>query len=125
MPPSHQFYREWSPERFVQWAEKIGPSVRTMIQSQFLRKTYPEQAFRRCLGILNLAKSASPEKLDAACKKALELDQYSYRAVSILLDNLPDTPPESAEELSTVPHDNIRGPEYYHQVEEPVEEGTT
>lgn len=125
MPPSHQFYREWSPERFVQWAEKIGPSVRTMIQSQFLRKTYPEQAFRRCLGILNLAKSTSSKKLDAACKKALSLDQYSYRAISILLDNLPDTPPESAEEVSTVPHDNIRGPEYYHQVEEPVEEGTT
>ncbi|MHB1730681.1 MAG: hypothetical protein ACYCVG_06960 [Leptospirillum sp.] len=75
MPPSRQFRREWSPGRFVQWAEKIGPSVRTMIQSQFLRKTYPEKAFRRCLGILNLAKSNSPEKLNAACKKALSLSQ--------------------------------------------------
>lgn len=113
MPPSHQFYREWSPERFVQWAEKIGPSVRTMIQRQFLRKSYPEQAFRRCLGILNLARSSSPERLDAACKKALSLDQYTYRALSILLENLPEAPVEPGEERSAPSHDNVRGAEYY------------
>ncbi|MHB1861278.1 MAG: IS21 family transposase [Solirubrobacteraceae bacterium] len=113
LPPSHQFYREWSPERFVQWAEKIGPSVRTMIQRQFLRKSYPEQAFRRCLGILNLARSASPGKLDAACKKALSLDQYTYRSISILLKNLPETPMEAGEETSSPAHDNVRGAAYY------------
>jgi len=118
MPPSHQFYREWSPERFVQWAEKIGPSTRAMIQSQFLRKSYPEQAFRRCLGILNLAKSASPEKLEAACKKALSLDQFSYRSISILLDNLPVPSSEAEEEIPALSHDNIRGATYYDPGEE-------
>ncbi len=24
MPPEHQFYSQWSPERFLRWAQEIG-----------------------------------------------------------------------------------------------------
>ena len=31
LPPHHRFYDEWSPQRMINWAEKMGPEVKRMI----------------------------------------------------------------------------------------------
>jgi len=79
------------------------------------RRKHPEQGFRACLGIMRLAKRYSPERLEAACGRALALNAYSYRSVeSILKSNLDKQElPESSTVEKSVIHDNIRGKEYY------------
>ena len=82
-------------------------------------RRYPEQGFRSCLSIIRLAKRYSPERLDAACARAILLKAYSYKNVeSILINNL------DKQKLATTPeaenpiiHYNLRGREYYQQKE--------
>jgi hypothetical protein len=112
MPERHQKHLEWSPERFVHWAQAIGPATAQCVQAILKARKHPEQAYRACLGLLNLANRHSQAKLEAACQQALPGRRFSYREIKDLLDHLPAAP-EGA--TSTPPtHDNVRGKTYYH-----------
>ena len=50
MPPAHQHYSEWTPSRFIRWAEKIGPHTARLVQKIIESRAHPEQAYRSCLG---------------------------------------------------------------------------
>ena len=114
MPPHHRFAK-WSPERLVGWAEKTGPATAGLVSAILHRRRHPEQGYRSCLGILRLGERYGAARLEAACQRALSIKALSYRSVeSILshgLDAQPLTPPELSPRL---PHDNLRGPEYFH-----------
>jgi transposase len=114
MPPAHRHYAEWSPERFLQWAEQIGPQTQRLIEAILGSRTHPQQAYRSCLGILGLARRYSAERLEAACARALPAGIRSYRAVKNMLDTRLDQL-QLEETISAVPepHANIRGPSYY------------
>ena len=116
MPTSHQQYSDWSPQRFIQWAEKIGPSTAGVITQALSSRRHPQQSYRSCLGILRLGKSYGPKRLEAACGRALLLGSCRYKSIeSILKHGLDARPlPEQAELNIPEDHDNIRGPSYYH-----------
>ena len=82
-------------------------------------RPHPEQGFRSAIGILRLAKTHGAERLEAACKRALEIGAPSYSSVaSILRNNLDrrEAPKSSkgATDGPAIDHPNIRGPEYFH-----------
>jgi transposase len=115
MPPSHQKYQEWSPDRFVRWAHTIGPHTAQLVQALLDSRKHPQQAYRSCMGILRLAKRYGEERLEAACRRALPAGIHSYKGVKNILDAKLDQ--VEAEEPSTViptDHENIRGQTYYH-----------
>ena len=116
MPTDHRFYSEWSPERFVRWAEKIGPETTKVIQMELDSRQHPEQAYRSCLGILGFARKYTPGRLESACHYALPNEIHSYRGIkNILLNQLDQlASPEGMPQPSLLPpHTNIRGKEYY------------
>jgi transposase len=116
MPADHQFYSEWSPERFIHWAEKIGPETAKIVQIELNSRQHPEQAYRACLGILGLAKKHTPGRLESACHYALANEIHSYRGIKNILVNQIDhlSSPEGASQPALLPtHPNIRGKEYY------------
>jgi len=41
IPRSHQKYSDWSPQRFIQWAEKVGPSTAGVITRSLSSRHYP------------------------------------------------------------------------------------
>jgi transposase len=49
MPKAHQHYAEWSPERFLHWAEQLGPNVALLIAVVLSQRRHPEQSYRTCL----------------------------------------------------------------------------
>ncbi|MBI2535117.1 MAG: IS21 family transposase [Deltaproteobacteria bacterium] len=116
MPPAHQKYLEWTPSRIVSWAEKIGPQTATLVQKIIESRTYPEQAYRSCLGILRLEKHYPKERLEKAAGRALKFSALSLRSLRKILnsglDRLEDSKEASDSLLPT--HENIRGPRYYH-----------
>jgi len=114
MPPAHQKYLEWTPERILQWADKYGPEVKLLVERIMDSRRFPEQAYKSCLGIIRLANHFSPERLNLACHRALQYNIYSYAGVKNILQNKLDTAPES-QLVSKTPlqHENIRGPEYF------------
>lgn len=119
MPKSHQQYLEWTPARILEWAGKYGPAAAELVQQIMDRRQFHEQAYRSCLGIIRLVKHYSPERLNQACRRALDYQITSYQGVkNILLKNLDKL---AAEEnpVSVLPlqHENIRGAEYFKKEE--------
>lgn len=114
MPANHRHYAEWSPERFMRWAEDIGPQTRALIEAALTSRRHPQQAYRTCLGILGLAKHFTKERLEAASGRALASGIHSYRGIKNILDaRLDQVPLKEPASMSLDPHANIRGPSYY------------
>jgi len=116
MPSEHRFYSEWSPERFIRWAEKIGPGTTKIVQMELASRQHPEQAYRACLGILGFAKKYTPGRLESACHYAFANEIHSYRGIKNILVNQIDqlSSSEGVPQPSLLPpHTNIRGKDYY------------
>ena len=115
MPSSHRRYADWTPARLKHRAVEIGPSTAMLVEVILTARTHPEQGFRACVGILRFANGYGPERLEAACGRALEIGARSYSSVaSILKNNLDRQRPATATDGPAIAHDNIRGPSYFH-----------
>ena len=115
MPPSHRQYQQWTPQRFLRWAAKIGPLTTQLTEKILTSRVHPQQAYRSLMGILRLGKSYGNDRLEQACGRALVIGAVSFRSIDSILKNGLD----KANEVEDVPqepvvHDNIRGPHYYH-----------
>lgn len=114
MPPSHQKYQEWSPDRFSRWAQAIGPHTTQLVQALLSSRKHPQQAYRSCLGLLRLASRYGEDRLEAACRRALPAGIHSYKGVKNILDaKLDQLEPEEAAAVTLTAHENIRGQTYY------------
>ncbi len=115
MPPAHQKYLEWSPERIIRWAETTGPHTAQLVEVLLESRKHPQQAYRSCLGILRLAKQYGEDRVDAACRRALRAGICSYKGVKNILDaKLDQVEPEEPPAAVPQTHDNVRGQAYYH-----------
>jgi transposase len=115
MPSSHNFVLDWNPEKFIQWAESIGQATKDVITHILSSKTYPEQSFRSCVGILSSANKVGKQRVNDACKRALEYEVYTYTVVKNILDKgLDKNNTQTNNEQYTIPlHENVRGREFY------------
>ena len=114
MPVAHQAYKDWSPERIRNWAERIGPNTKQVILAIEHSKAHVQQAQRSSLGILGLQKRYGEKRLERACNMALTEGCYSVKFIRTILQNGRD------KVIELVPHqpmpqhhDNIRGADYY------------
>lgn len=113
MPLSHQ-KQHWSPEQLLHWGSGIGPGTRAFVEQLLIGKEHSEQAYRACLGLLNLERLYTSERLDKACQSALLHGYPDYQTVQNLLKNkLENQPPEPKEETQSIHHRNLRGSTYY------------
>jgi len=113
MPSSHQFVSEWNPEKFISWSARIDPIVHGYIKKVLENRSYPEQTYRSCVGILAFEKKAGKERLVAACQRATSFGVFNYKVIEQIIKNKLDRQPVEAEQGSLPMHGNIRGPEYY------------
>ncbi|MGH8118644.1 MAG: IS21 family transposase [Rhodanobacteraceae bacterium] len=109
MPEAHRRYLDRTPAQLQRRADAIGAHTAAVIARQGTRRQHPEQTYRSSLGILRLARDYSPEQLEAACQRALELDVLSYRGIHDLIAAVPRPVPEPL----AIVHANVRGPEYF------------
>ena len=79
-PKSHQAHLEWTPSRFIHWAETVGPATPKVVSLILEKKPHPEMGYRACLGVLRLAKAYSAERLGAASQRALLLQLALIKA---------------------------------------------
>jgi len=114
-PHSHQKHLEWTPERMRRWGQSIGAQTGTMIETIIEQADHPDHAYRKCLGLLRLAKSRGNDRLELACAQALKLQAVGYRSVKNLLDKGLEAVELPESEPGTIPliHDNVRGSDYY------------
>lgn len=114
MASTHQFITEWTPQRFIDWAASIDPSVEELICRILEKKQHPEQSYKSCMGVLSFAKKAGKERLANACKRAIDHGIYNYRIIQKILENGLDTIVDEEPNNNELPeHKNIRGNNYY------------
>ncbi len=112
MPSHHQFMSDWNPQRLINWAENIGEYVKVVVEKILAERPHPEQAYKVCLGILNLEKRFTKDRLDKACRRAVAFHHYSYQGIKNILEKrLEDSQPDCFAALPE--HPNIRGHYYY------------
>ena len=117
MPASHRAHREWTPQKLIAWAERIGPGTAGLVRWQFDHRPHPEQGYRACLGLQRLARHFGPERLEAACTRALHIGAPLFRSVDSILKSGVDRQPLPAADAprpAVAAHENVRGADYYH-----------
>ena len=113
-PESHRAYLEWTPERFIRWAESAGPFTAEMVRRILESRPHPEQGYRASLGIMRLGSLYGNERVEAACERALAFDLVSFRGVrNILQAGFDRVKKEEPAKTKDVPHANLRGRGYY------------
>jgi transposase len=116
MPSAHRRHASWTPARLLALATRIGPSTAALCEAIMRAKPHPEQGFRSCLGIVSLARSYGPVRLEAACHRGIVIGAASYRSIASILKTGLDKAflPEAAADANPIHHGNIRGHGYYH-----------
>ena len=116
MPPKHRKAEDWNSERFLSWAESMGPNTVALIRSLLARGRVEQQGYRSCMGVLKMADKYSVERLEAACARALSYTPHpTYKNISAILQsgqdkvNISKAPKKQADSTYSF----IRGAKYY------------
>jgi len=117
MPTRHQKHHQWTADRLMNWAKDIGDEVLRWVKTQIDNKRHEQQAYRVCLGLLNLSRQYPASRLNKACAIANQKQLYRLKQIkSILQSNQDQLLSETKEQRLLLPqvHENIRGPKSFH-----------
>jgi transposase len=117
-PRAHREWGNWPPERLVGWAAQIGPKTAEVVAAILARRTHPETGRRACLGLMRLAEQHGGARVEASCKRAVAINNPTYKTVKAILKSGLDKVALAEEvEAKTVLHENIRGGAYFDREE--------
>lgn len=85
LPKAHRAHLEWTPGRFLNWANEIGEQTRETVKHLLWARAHPEMGYRSCLGLLSLAKRFGRERLEAACGVARRNNTINRRSIISIL----------------------------------------
>ena len=104
----------WTPSRLIAWGRSTGPHTAAFVEQLLDSRPHPEQGYRSCLGLKALLRAYGAERLEAACRRALDIGTLSYKSVKSILATGLDQADDQQYTLSLPGHHaNIRGPGYY------------
>ncbi|HWQ30625.1 MAG TPA: IS21 family transposase [Negativicutes bacterium] len=112
MPESHKAVTGWNSEKYLAWAEKIGPQTKQLIANILDSREYPVQTYRACMGIMRLSSGYPPKTVEAASKEAIEKRTCNYKYFSIIIKQMALKESPSVKE-KIVANNNIRGAKTY------------
>ena len=116
MPAEHQAYMKYTEEEFTAWGKGIGPATQLTVESFLHRGKEPEQGYKFCASLQNLAKKYSGARLETACEKLLECTSNpDIRTLSSMLRNGQDKiqKPRENQEKKRSSTGHTRGADYY------------
>jgi transposase len=110
MPSNHRFVLEQDAHWLLKQAEAIGPHTTQYLKALLQSRSFPEQAYRSCLGVLSLARKFPHPLLETACERAFQAHLRSYKELKAELEALALNTPSPVPPLV---HENIRGETYF------------
>jgi transposase len=119
MPEAHQKHFAGG-DAVIAWGASVGPMAEAMVRRLLDANPVREQGWRSAKGLQRLAQKYGEARVEAACAHALHFGARSYKPVARLLElgreqlPLPLALPGTGETTTPVPHENVRGPGYYH-----------
>jgi hypothetical protein len=116
MPANHQRMKEikgWNRDDLLAQAARIGSATHQAASLMLENSIYIEQNYKACFGMLMLQKKYSPQRLEAACSRALLGSRVNYTMIKNILERGLDKQLPLLNEHSIPAHDNIRGKDHY------------
>ena len=115
MPAAHRDHAEWSPSRLIAWGRTVGPDAAAFVERLLEARPHPEQGYRSCIGLMRLARAYPAERMEAACRRALDIGALGYSSVKSILASGLDRAGDDEANCPSLPaeHAHIRGPDYY------------
>ena len=115
MPASHRAHAGWTPSGLIAWGQRTGPHTAAFVEQLLNSRPHPEQGYRSCLGLKGLLRAYGAERLEAACRRALDIGTLSYKSVKSILATGLDQAGDDQQYTLSLPtrHAHIRGPGYY------------
>lgn len=124
MPSNHKIVRGWSPQWLVSRAEQIGQSTKEAAEMILKKHNHPQQGFNSIMGLLNLSKIYTAQRLEMASQRAIRFSCVTYRSIKTILEKNLDKE-EVVPKVSTpgiTDHINIRGSQYFSQQSKQINE---
>jgi len=111
MPPNHRQqarYNGFDGRGYSDWARKIGENTTAVIDRLLKQQAAEEQAYRSCMGILQMSRTYGNDRLESACSMALGMHAVNCNTIRNILKNGRDinTSPSA---IPTPEHENLRG----------------
>lgn len=113
MPESHKIVAGWNSDKYLAWAEKIGPKTKMMIANILESHEYHIQTYRACMGIMKLSSGYPSESIEAASQEAIDKGICNYKYFSMIIKKTAIEPSTDKEEDKIVENTNIRGAKTY------------
>ena len=117
MPEDHINYVQWNADRFIKWAENVGPNTAITVKAILSSHRVEQQGYKSCMALLKLADKHSVARLEAACKKALTYTpKPSFKSVKTILTTGHDklvTDEPAITNTDSAEHGFTRGADYY------------
>ena len=117
MPADHKNFIQWNADRFISWAQNVGPNTTITIKAILSSHKVEQQGYRSCMALLKLADKYSVARVEAACKRALSYTPNpSFKSVQTILSTGQDKAFE--EQPTKTNQDSVgfgftRGADYY------------
>ncbi len=122
MPEAHRQYLDTRDLR--RRIATAGPATEKLITCMMQDLQHPVLCYRSLRGIERLGQQHGPERLEAACQRALTFGAYRYASVASILKHRLDQRPTPQDDAPSIQHANIRGANYYYETITTPEENT-
>jgi transposase len=115
MPEDHRKYTQWNAERFLSWGRSIGVNTVTVVKGILESRKIEQQGYRAAMALLKLSDKYSPDRLEAACERALTYTPApSFKSIQTILATGQETlPGQKPKRDASAKFGITRGPEYY------------
>lgn len=110
LPSNHRFVLELNSNWLLKQAGEFGEHTHAFIQALLQSRTFPEQAYRSCLGVLSLARKHPIPLVETACEQALHAHLLSYKELKAEVEALAR---HASTPVPLLVHENIRGETYF------------
>jgi transposase len=116
MDKAHRHFAQWDEGQDLKWALAVGTNTHAFLKLVFSKAPHRDFGYRWANSIKKLSREYGDGRLEAACKRAIEIGATETKNVrSILKNNLDrQTASTTPVQEAAFTHDNIRGSDYYH-----------
>lgn len=127
MPAEHEYqFEKWNPRRILHWANTIGVNTTALMEKIMDSRTYTVRGYKSCMAILSFSKTYGNQALEFTATVANELNIQKVASIESMLKTksylLHSQLPSVNNNQFYNNHANIRGSEYYSQIENKTRE---
>ena len=116
MPEHHLAWADHSPERYKEWAQRVGPDALSVVERLLADARHPAAALNACGTLQKLERKYTAERFELACGKALAIQSPTVKSIRSLLQHQLEGKSANLPTSNYMPtHANVRGASYYQQ----------